>query len=414
VILLSHPTGNANVRAVAQALERYGLLAEFHTTVADRVGLTGRVLSLLAAENSKRRNFSIGPEKIRLHPFRELVRQIAPKIGLSSLSRHESSWAGIDQVYRSLDRVVANRLPHTGCQACYLFEDGANESFQAATRCGMLRIYDLPIAYWRVGKKIQEEEASLNPEWAMTMEALRDSPQKLERKDQELEQADAVFCASTFTARSLDAFPNALNKPVYQIPYGAPSKVLGSSRQPTKKGQLLKLLFVGGLSQRKGLSYLFAAVQKLSTSVELTVVGRLPKETCPALERALSQHRHIESLPYEQILAEMEKADLFVFPSLFEGFGLVLLEAMSRGVPCITTPNTAGPDIITDGVDGCIVPIRDVDAIAGRIDRFRRCPDDLEAMSAAAIETARRMTWEHYGDETVRCIRELLAERDRD
>ncbi|TVP77697.1 MAG: glycosyltransferase, partial [Puniceicoccaceae bacterium] len=175
------------------------------------------------------------------------------------------------------------------------------------------------------------------------------------------------------------------------------------------KGQPLELLFVGGLSQRKGLSYLFAAVEALGKAVELTVIGRRPKVTCAALDRALAKHRHIESLPHAEVLEAMEASDVFVFPSVFEGFGLVLLEAMSRGVPCITTPNTAGPDIITDGVDGYIVPIRDVDAIVNRIENLLQNPDSLAAMSAAALATARQMTWERYGDDTVRHLREVLA-----
>ena len=52
----------------------------------------------------------------------------------------------------------------------------------------------------------------------------------------------------------------------------------------------------------------------------------------------------------------MREHDVFVFPSLFEGFGLVITEAMSQGVPVITTDRTAGPDLIQDGVDGWIVP----------------------------------------------------------
>ena len=63
----------------------------------------------------------------------------------------------------------------------------------------------------------------------------------------------------------------------------------------------------------------------------------------------------------EELVLELQRADVFVFPSLVESFALVLLEAMSVGLPVITTSNTAGPDIMREGIDGFVGPIRDVD-----------------------------------------------------
>lgn len=409
VFLLSHPTGNANVRAVADALHRHGLLRQFHTTLADGVGATGKLLACFAAETSARRRFALPSERIHVHPLRELIRQFAPRLGLAQLARHEYGWASVDRIYQTLDLAAARSLHDAGVSGVYQYEDGALETFTTAAQLGLVRAYDLPIAYWRLGRAIQEEEAALQPDWAMTLEALCDSPEKLERKDRELELADAVFCASTFTARSLQAFPGGIDKPVYQVTYGSPTLPLARARAERAKGSPLKLLFVGGLSQRKGLSYLFAAAERLGNAVELTVVGRRPKAICPSLDRALAKHRYVESLPHSGILEEMERADVFVFPSVFEGFGLVLLEAMSRGVPCITTPNTAGPDIITDGVDGCLVPIRDVDAIVERIEYLHQHPDAWMAMSHRALATAKGLSWQRYGDETVRHLRTLVA-----
>ena len=95
----------------------------------------------------------------------------------------------------------------------------------------------------------------------------------------------------------------------------------------TKK---IKLLFVGGLSQRKGLSYLFRAVEGLNAYIELTVAGRLPQATCEPLNRALYTHKHIASLPHQKILELMRAHDILIFPSLFEGFGQVMTEAMAQ------------------------------------------------------------------------------------
>jgi glycosyltransferase involved in cell wall biosynthesis len=81
---------------------------------------------------------------------------------------------------------------------------------------------------------------------------------------------------------------------------------------------------------------------------------------------------------------------------LFEGFGLVILEAMAQGTPVITTPHTAGPDILTHGRDGLLVPIRDPVAIAQHLEMLRRNPDQVAAMGEAAQKTARNWLWAGY------------------
>ena len=100
----------------------------------------------------------------------------------------------------------------------------------------------------------------------------------------------------------------------------------------------------------------------------------------------------------------MSRHDVFVFPSLFEGFGLVILEAMSQGLPVIATEHTAGPDLIEEGQSGFIVPIRSAEAIAEKLDLLARDPSMLAAMKVAARKTAANHTWERYRSELAKVI----------
>jgi glycosyltransferase involved in cell wall biosynthesis len=100
----------------------------------------------------------------------------------------------------------------------------------------------------------------------------------------------------------------------------------------------------------------------------------------------------------------MAEHDVLVFPSLAEGFGLVITEALSRGLPVITTPHTGGPDFMVDGREGFIVPIRDPDAIAERLARLAEDRDLLAAMSEAALETAWRNSWQGYEERIVQIV----------
>ena len=164
---------------------------------------------------------------------------------------------------------------------------------------------------------------------------------------------------------------------------------------------------MGGLSQRKGLSYLFEAVEGLENKVDLTIIGHKAVPNCNALNTALEQHHWIPSLSHDQVLACMREHDVFVFPSLFEGFGLVITEAMSQGVPVITTDRTAGPDIIEDGVDGWIVPAGSSIAIKEVFATILETPVIVEQFGLAAQQKAQTRPWSVYGQEMANALSSL-------
>ncbi len=170
------------------------------------------------------------------------------------------------------------------------------------------------------------------------------------------------------------------------------------------------MLFAGSLGQRKGLSYLLDAVKRLAGHVELTLLGSKTVRGCAALDEAARAHRWIPTLPHAGVLAEMERQDVLVFPSLFEGFGLVILEAMSRGLPVIATAHTAAPDLLADGVEGFIVPIRSSDAIVEKLEILVRDPARLREMKAAARARAGTHRWEDYRRQIAAAARQTLGD----
>jgi glycosyltransferase involved in cell wall biosynthesis len=254
-----------------------------------------------------------------------------------------------------------------------------------------------------------QEEAERRPDWAVTLGGLQDSAAKLGRKDEELRLADRVLVASSFTKKTLEECPFPV-APIAVIPYGANDVFSSQDKVARSSADVpLRVLFVGGLSQRKGIADLFEAVELISPQVKLTAVGRKPAEPCMALDSALKKYRWVESLPREKILEEMRGHDVLVFPSLFEGFGLVVTEALSQGIPVITTPHTCGPDVLTEGEDGFIVPIRDPQAIAEKLELLHRDRERLAAMSEAASKKAKTLTWESYRRGVVSVVCEALA-----
>jgi starch synthase len=361
-----------------------------------------------------RRSF---PESVRSRthtlPVREALRLLAGAAGFSS--RHETGALSVDAVFKELDERVAHRLRKAGppsqgygaasnLRAVYAYEDGAQKSFRAARDRNLQRIYDLPIGYWRIGQRIYAEEAEREPEWATTLTGTLDSAEKLARKDDELRLATRVIVASTFTKQTLADSPCTAKIDI--VPYGAPAPISDDIARPSNR---LKVLFAGSLGQRKGLSYLLAAIEKLNGAPELTLLGRKAATGCAPLEAAVRKHRWIPTLTHAAVLREMQAHDVLVLPSLFEGFGLVILEAMAQGTPVITTDHTAGPDVIQDGVDGFLVPIRSADAIAEKLELLGKDRERLMSMKQAAKRKAQSHGWQVYRQRLVEVAREVMA-----
>ncbi|MEP6686324.1 MAG: glycosyltransferase family 4 protein [Verrucomicrobiota bacterium] len=409
MILLSHPTANQNVRQTALAFAEAGLLEEFWTCVNWKQGsLLDRFVSFSARlqQELRRRSF---PEELapflRTLPWREWGRQGAGQLGWRHLSQGERGVFSLDAVYLSLDRRVAKRLASgLTIKAVYAYDAGALATFRAAKKRGIRCIYEHPIIYWRMVRQYQREEAELHPEWAPTLGALADSEEKLARKDEELALADLVVTASTFAKNSV-AHASALKVPVHVVPYGIRA---GDVLSPRAQGSgKLRVLFVGALSQAKGLGYLLEAVARLGQEIEFTLIGRRISLAIPA-PSLLDKYRWIPSLPHDELLQEMSNHDVLVLPSLHEGFGLVMTEAMGQGLIVVTTSHTAGPDMITDRVDGFLVPIRSAEAIEETLALLVRDRARLRTMQEAARQKALTWTWENYRQRLVGLAREVV------
>src|SRR5262249_16002448 len=145
-LIVSHPTGNACVRAVLRAAERSGRLHSFWTALAVPARLAElRLIALRARREIGRRVFPEVPwSRTRARPWREIVRLLATRLRWEGPTRHETGWASIDQVYRQLDQEVANYLVRRATdnvRAVYAYEDGALATFRAGRARGVTCLY---------------------------------------------------------------------------------------------------------------------------------------------------------------------------------------------------------------------------------------------------------------------------------
>jgi glycosyltransferase involved in cell wall biosynthesis len=407
-IIISHPMGNMNTRAAAIGLRKKGLLYKFYTCIACfENSLLYKLASLPFLKEFRRRLFDSSLEKVtHTFPWRELGRQISIKFKFKHLLKHEKGYFCVDKICRNFDKQVSRDIKNDNINAVYAYEDCALLTFRAAKKQNKYCIYDLPIGYWRSMRYLLSIEQERNPQWAITLGGFNDSDEKLKRKDEELSLADKIYVASTFTKKTLELYPGKLSE-IEVIPYGFPS-VNKQREYKAFNGRKIKVLFVGGLSQRKGISYLFDAIKGLEDKLELTVVGRGNIDSCPILKQELQKVNYIPSLPHDAILKLMAEHDLFIFPSLFEGFGLVITEAMSQGTPVITTERTCGPDIITNGKDGWIVEAGNHIPIKELLKKIIEQPTILHKVGHNALHTASLRPWECYEEELATSVEDFI------
>jgi glycosyltransferase involved in cell wall biosynthesis len=170
---------------------------------------------------------------------------------------------------------------------------------------------------------------------------------------------------------------------VWVIPYGADSTVwnAGKRQRARSKDEPFRIIFAGQVSLRKGLRFLLDALQQAGNKQwHLDVYGPLLDETQG------DRDAYVGSIPIiyhgavdQAALAEaMRQSDLLVLPSLEEGFGLVVVQALACGLPCAVSSMVGAKDLITEGVDGSVFPVSDVGAIQEVLAFWERSPRRVE------------------------------------
>jgi glycosyltransferase involved in cell wall biosynthesis len=298
-----------------------------------------------------------------------------------------------DALFAAHDAAVALSPWPKSTTAVYAYEDGAQWTFARARHGGLERVYDLPSPHYLMVEDLLREERRRWP-GAADGPANVEPPWKRHRKDRELALATKVSVASAFTRKSLENLD--VRAPIVVAPYGFPTGLFPvRARRPS--GPFV-VLAVSTHELRKGTPYLLEAWKKAAIpNAELHLVGRM-RLTKSFLDGYAGTFRHWPHIPRIQLAERYAAADLFVFPTLGDGFGIVMQEAMCTGVPVLTTPCGGGPECVTDGVDGWIVPPRDVDAL---VQRMRACAADRDrtaAVGLAARARAERFTWHEAGD----------------
>jgi glycosyltransferase involved in cell wall biosynthesis len=314
--------------------------------------------------------------------------------GAGYLRRKLLQRPSLDQVMGGhMGRVAASIANRRGCHLLAASYSAAT-AFQAL-RPGLKRVLFQVHPHPRFLRSLYLTTMEKDPDYAgLTNEAESTvSELELANWEQESALADHILCASHFTRRTLEGVGIASEK-ISVVPYGVQTQMFQFGH-PSGDGPL-KVLFVGQKVARKGLRTLLRVWKELQpANAQLVLAGGHVRDES-VLRGFEDQFIETPRISNAELVRLFQQADLFVLPSLAEGFGHVYLEALSCGVPIICTDNGGGADIIQHGENGWVIPAADPAALADCLSWALSHRRYLREMREAARALAENYSWSRF------------------
>jgi glycosyltransferase involved in cell wall biosynthesis len=233
-------------------------------------------------------------------------------------------------------------------------------------------------------------------------------PKVVERELTEYQEADFISIPSQFVKDTFIRQGIPEDK-LIQTPYGVN---LTHFHPVAKKDDCFRVIHCGNISIRKGVHYLLHAFAELNLPrAELWLIGSMSDEIKPFWQKWASPSiSHKGPFPESELYQYYSQGSVFCLASIEEGLAMVQAQAMACGLPVICTTNTGGADLVREGQDGFIVPIRDVDAIKAKILYFYEHPDACRTMGESArLRVQAGFSWGDYGDRMMAAYRKILG-----
>lgn len=378
VILSSNVT---HYHYLAMALDRGGYLKRYITAISPMSDNIPRVLPMrLRRKLQGRRISDLDCEKVRRCWVPELLQRGLPKTGLVSDER--GNWIN----NHLFDWMVKHWVD--ACDVFHFVSSIGLYSARKAKRFGARVICDVRQEHPNFQSRLlQDESRRLGIEVSV-------SGTLYERKVlDEFDISDYLvvpssYARDTFTA---EGYPE---ERIFVVPYGADPMHFRSAR---KQDDIFRVLFVGNITARKGVQYLLRAMSELRLpNSELLLVGTVDPLIEPILARFEGNFRYVGDVPKIELVQYYNRSSVLVLPSIADAYPLVVLEALVCGLPVIVSANTGSKEMIRDGEDGFVVPIRDVEALKQKILLLYEDPDALHKMAEAAAQRVSQLTWEGY------------------
>lgn len=394
-ILHAAPGTAIYIQQTARAYFEQNMLDKFCTTFALNdekfiVQLLKKYVSSFYNQLGRRKITEVPVSFVRSKAIRELIRTVASRYTNANLTDKIWEWSEL-----SFDRWVADQLTESN-KAVHVYEHAGLFSLERAKSLGIIAIYEQPSQHHALFTSIVREQIEKYPELDGVNTGLlidEKSVRRNARRDQELSVADIIVCNSSFTKRSL-TIAGIPDEKIIMVPYGFPETV---EKKEFKKKPVI-FLNAGTQSLRKGSHLFYKAWNECNfreDDAELWLLGKmnLPDHFPNGLKGKVTIKA---SIPRSELMELYQQTDVFVLPTLADGFGMVISESMSRGVPVITTRNSCGGDFITHGENGWLVETGDIDSLREQLLWCVQNKNVLGEVGKKAQQTAANWQWSDF------------------
>lgn len=234
------------------------------------------------------------------------------------------------------------------------------------------------------------------------------SPWMIAREEREYALADEIvvlssFARRTFVEQGIDAsrlavMPLGLRTDIFTPGPGG----LEERCRRILEGRPLNVLNVGTVSARKGVRDLVEIASSLRERMRFVAVADVTSDARAALAGANGALEIVGRVPEHDLIAKYRSADVFLFPTIEDGFAAVLGQALAAGLPVLATTNCSATDIVRDGVNGWVLPIRSPHSFVERLDWCDRNRDQLARIVRGLAARPAPRTWSDMADDVTR------------
>lgn len=413
-IIVAHP-GRQHSFRVATALKKSGMLYKYATTVynKDNSLLMKLTKLFLGEENVKRANRRKCPmvddsEVLQFCEFEGLLLLLLLRLDKT----HKLSNAFTRFVSHRFQKKLANYIIKNKVDVVISYDAASDILFSILKEKApnVIRIMDNAQSNRHYMYHSYQENIDCCGPFIKTLEAcgfITDEKTSL-KFGEEVKLATHHIVASSYSERAL-TFEGIDINTIYKIPYGVDQNKFVEPERVYENGKI-NVLFMGEVNQRKGIrQYLEAARSINDPNIVFNVAGSGTNHHAELYEPYKEYVNFLGFVVFDKFVHQLKTNHVFVFPTMGEGFGLVLLETMAAGIVPITTENCAGRDLVDDGVNGFIVPVGDDAAIKEKILWCATHPEELKTMSNVARETAKKFTWERYEQGVVSAVNKMIS-----
>lgn len=330
--------------------------------------------------------FGLRPEHLRTFPMHGLLGRLSLRLRLHRRLER--------QLHELFGRWAAGQLARGTWDVIHPFTGIAEETLRQPSQA--VRVIMRGSAHIRTqARLLAEEEARTGAPQD------RPSPWMIAREEREYALAERVLVLSTFAWDSFvaEGFPA---ERLLMVPLGAEVEAFRPAPEAAQErysrlraGEPLRVLYVGAKSFQKGMWDLVSVVNSVDpTRFRFRLVGPDLPETAALLDSVRERIDNVEKQPHYRLVDQYAWADLFLFPTIQDGFAAVLAQANAAGLPILTTTNCAGPDLVRQGESGWVLPIRAPDAFRDRLEWCANHREELAQMAKHVYDDHRPRTWD--------------------